>query len=207
MSRRDRTTEARVLREAPYIGEHVASRSARNQEPHGFTGLLRWYLEGFWAETPERVHVAGVWFGPPAAGVPDELVGGSQLGAPKQAGPMRQLLENSPAQVYDHDTPDAHYARPMRAALYRLASRDGDATFMARFLAQVAYAQGDWPAVAHRWFPAYPFVHRPFTEQALRRLRAQYRDEPPARILPSPGWVDLSDSQRTAVEAGERGIA
>jgi hypothetical protein len=214
--------DRRALRESPYIGDHVASRSARNTEPRGFAGLLAWFLAGFWAETPERVHVAGVWFGPPTASADiaahdpatgdvissaTDLTGGSQLGAPRQAGPMRQLLENAPAQVYDHDTPDAHYARPMRAALHRLAGRDSDATFMARFLVQVAYAAGDWQSVAHRWFPAYPFVQRPFAEQALRRLFAQYRDEPPARLLPAPGWTDLSESQRTAIVAGEKGVA
>lgn len=187
----------RQLRESPYVAEHLAS--AQRTEPVTFADLLRWFLEGFAAETPERLHAAGVWFGPPAKGVESELVGGSQLGAPKQAGAMRQLLENSPRQVYDHDTADARYARPMRAALARLAGHDGQAPFMARFLVQVAYSQGDVRSVGERWFAVLDA--QVFAYAALKRLYANYRDEPPARILPT--WVDLSDAQRHAIEDAE----
>lgn len=231
MSRRD-PASARVLREAPYIGDHVASRSARNQEPRTFAALLRWFLEGFWAETPEQVHAAGVWFGRPARtgtngrpieDIPPEQVGGSQLGAPKQAEPFRQLIENSPRQAAG-DGPEEHYVRPMRAALARLAGHHsctarercdpdhvcGDGPLMARFLLQIAYAQGDWRSVSERWFPAYPVVHRSFAEQALRRLYSGYRPDPPARYEQTPGrpgWVDQSEAQRAAIQAGEKGVA
>lgn len=224
-----RRPDRRAYRDAPYIDDKVASEARRQAAPRGFAGLLRWFLEGFWAETPERVHVEGVWFGRPprldAAGqaveeIPSELVGGSQLGAPKQAEPFRQLIENSPRQTSD-DGADEHYVRPMRAALSQLARRD-DGPLMARFLAQVAYAQGDWPSVAARWFPAYPIVHRPFTEHALRRLYGSYRGDPPVRYIArpiqpvvderpvrviGPGWVSMSESQRSAIEAGEKGVA
>lgn len=208
MSRRP---DRRAYRDAPYLDEHAASERDRHLEPRGFAGLLRWFLEGFAAETPEAIHADGVWFGRPGHDIPDELVGGSQLGAPKQAEPMRQLLENSPRQTAG-DGVDEHYVRPMRAALASLGRRGEDAPLMARFLQQVAYAQGDWPAVAGRWFPAYPVVHRAFTEQALRRLHACYRADPPARYVApravtAVGWVSMSESQRTAIEAGEKGVA
>lgn len=215
MPRRSERPDRRAYRDAPYLDEHSRSRRDLAAEPRGFAGLLRWFLEGFAAETPERIHTAGVWFGRPprvdVAGepvedIPTELVGGSALGAPKQAEPFRQLIENSARQVAG-DGPDEHYVRPMRAALARLAGRDGDAAFMARFLRQVAYAQGDWESVGARWFPDQPFVRRPFAEQALHRLYTHYRPVPPVRYLDRPrppGWVDLSEPQRRAVEAGEK---
>lgn len=219
-----RRPDQRALRESPYLIEHARSQRDRRAEPRGFAGLLRWFLEGFWAETPERVHTVGVWFGRPprldASGRPvedvaAELVGGSQLGAPKQAEPFRQLLENSPRQIAG-DGAEEHYVRPMRAALARLAGRrDGSAALMARYLLQVAYAQGDWESVATRWFPIHEdevacrcwLARRPFTHDALRRLYGAYSAEPPVRYLPGPSWVDVSESQRHAIEAGERGAA
>jgi len=232
-----RRPDARTLRDRPYLEPHLARQSDLAAQPRGFAGLLRWFLEGFWAETPETVHTAGVWFGrPPHEGadvagydpssglvVSDTttLTGGSQLGAPKEAEPFRQLLENSPRQVAG-DTTEEHYVRPMRAALERLHRRtDGDAPFMARFLYQVAYAQGDWRSVADRWFVTTPWVGRAFAEHALRRLYPLYRPAPPSRVLEGPrrermgpnqqaegiGWVDLSESQRAAIEAGEARVA
>jgi hypothetical protein len=244
MSRHDR----RAYRESPYLDDHARSQRQQAAEPRGFSGLLRWFLEGFWAETPEEMHAGGAWFGRPARTTADgqsaedlasydylsgetlstatELTGGSQLGAPRQAEPFRQLLENSPRQTQG-DGPDEHYVRPMRAALARLASRaDGDAAFMARYLLQVAYAQGDWSSVAERWFALHEDGHadrpcvcwvprRSFTEQALRRLHAAYRPQPPVRYLPAstaarpapaddgPGWLSISESQRAAAEADE----
>lgn len=212
MSRRD-VDRARRARDLPHLDEHVASRTRR--EPVGFAGLLAWFLEGFWAETPDKTHAAGVWFGRPprvnAQGdavevLGPELVGGSVLGAPRQAEPFRQLLENSPRQTAG-DGPDEHYVRPVRAALMSLAYQDGG-PFMARFLAQVAYAQGDWESVASRWFPLHedhapcvcPEARRPYAEQALQRLWRCYRADPPARRLQRPSWVDKSESQRNAEE-------
>lgn len=131
-----RRHDRRAYIDRPFLDDHLASERDRRAEPRGFGGYLRWFLEGFWAETPERVHVAGVWFGRPARvdaktgepveRIPVELVGGSQLGAPRQAEPFRQLIENSPRQVAG-DATDEHYVRPVRAALERLHSRtDGD---------------------------------------------------------------------------------
>ena len=211
--------DRRALRESPYLADHAASLERR--DPSGFAGYLHWFLEGFAAETPEAIHTTGVWAGRPAKMrqvtdvngkrvmvpvevIPPELTGGSVLGAPRQSEPFRQLLENSPFQTVDHDTPDERYVRPRRAALARLGTRsDGDAPFMARYLLAVAYSQGDWPAVTQRWFPLTPYVGRAFTEQALKRLHGTYREAPPVRYIAKVGWTSLSESQRNAIVEGE----
>lgn len=218
----------RAYIDAPYLDEHADSarrqRDALGPDP-GFNRLLGWFLAGFAAETPEAVHAGGTWFGRPprldASGHPveeiashdpgtdavvsnaQELTGGSHLGSPRIAEPFRQFLENSPRQTAG-DGIDEHYVRPMRAALDRMAGRGEHAPLMARFLLQVAYAQGDWSSVAARWFPIYPMVWRAFTADALRKLYRAYRSEPPLRYLDtSAAWVDLSESQRAAIVAGE----
>jgi hypothetical protein len=199
--------DRRTLRDSPYLADHAASLERR--DPSGFAGYLAWFLDGFAAETPgqtrtDPMHAGGVWFGRPSEGLAGELTGGSVLGAPRQGEGFRQLLENSPYQTVDHDTPDERYVRPMRAALARLSSRgDGDAPFMARYLLAVAYSQGDWPAVTQRWFPLTPYVGRAFTEQALKRLHGTYREAPPVRYVVKVGWTSLSESQRSAIVEGE----
>jgi hypothetical protein len=213
MTATHRRQDRRAYRDAPFLDDHHRSRQDRTAMPLGFAGLLRWFVDGYLAESPTDLHGAGVYVsrparigadGTPTEDVPAEHIGGSELGSPRHTEPARQLLENSARQV---DPTDEHFVRPMRAALAQLAGRDGDAVFMARFLEQVGYARGDWAAVAERWFPLQPFVRRPFAEQALRRLYAQYRPAPPARRLPdrdsAVGWVDLSESQRTAELQGE----
>jgi len=208
-----RQTQQRRYRDAEYLDEHAESRARRAHRPDSFAGLLAWFLAGFAAETPERLHAAGEWVGGPAnarrpsdAGITPELVGGSILGSPRVAEPFRQLLEEEPGQwTNERGTTEPYYLRPMRAALARLASkRDGDAPFMARFLAQVAYAQGDWGSVAGRWMPGQPWAWRAFCEHSLRRLAAGYLDEPrPREWRPEPGWVSMSEAQRNAVLAAE----
>ena len=215
-----RRTDRRAYRDAPYLDQHARSQARLQEPPRSLAGLLRWFLEGFAAETPERIHADGVWFGRPpredpetgipVEDLPPELVGGSQLGAPKEAEPFRQLIENSPRQTAGVAA-DEHYVRPMRAALHRLSARkDGDAPFMARFLVQVAYAQGDWESVAARW-RITPFARRAFVLRALERLHGTYQAQPPNRPLEAkgPSWVDLSESQRAALEEREprKGVA
>jgi hypothetical protein len=60
-----RRHDRRTYVDRPFLDDHLASERDRRAEPRGFGGYLRWFLEGFWAETHERVHVAGVWFGRP----------------------------------------------------------------------------------------------------------------------------------------------
>lgn len=215
------TRDRRRERDQPYLEEHIAS--ARPRPPRTFGELLNWFLEGFRAETPERMHVHEVWrttrrldsAGRPTEAVPSAEQGGSQLGSPRYAEPFRQLLENSDRQWTDEaGTVDPYYVRPMRAALARMAGHadDGQSAFMARFLLQVAFAGGDWQSVADRW-ALVPFAGAPsraigdhqrhWTETALRRLHRCWRPDPPIAGLT---WVDRSDAQRTA-EAQSDGSA
>lgn len=196
----------RAYRDAPYLDDH--RRSRRAGPPTGFAGMMRWFVQGYLAETPDELHGIGAYVsrpprigpsGEPVEDVPAGQVGGSVLGSPRYSEEARQLLENSPRQTAG-DGMETHYVRPMRAALSRLARQD-DGPFMARFLEQIGYARGDWTSVAERWFPTQPYVRRAFAEQALRRLVDQYEPAPRARYDGRPGWVDLSDAQRNAEQA------
>lgn len=196
--------DRRVRRDQPYLDEHLAS--ARPKQPRTFGQLLNWFLEGFRAETPERMHRRGVWSttrrldsaGKPTEAVPAQQQGGSQLGAPRYAEPFRQLLENSDRQWTDErGTVDPYYVRPMRAALAALSRQSGeDSPFMARFLLQVAYAGGDWQSVAERW-EIKPFAREAFITAALRRAHRCWRPDPP---LSGPTWIERSESQQRAEE-------
>lgn len=223
--------DARALRDQPYIGDHVASK--RRRPPRSFADLLRWYVAGLQDEMPERVHASGLWVGRPPRKVerwvegkrvwvdadttPTELIGGSELGSPRDAEPFRQFIENSPRQVAGEGL-DEHYVRPIRAALSKMAGRHrcaadertdpehvcGESPLMARFLYQVGIAGGDWRSVADRWTPDAipPEIARTYTETALRRLAHTYRTTPET-------WIPtgrISDSQANA-EAGRREIA
>lgn len=204
--------DRRVRRDRPYLDEHLAS--SRPRPPRTFGQLLNWFLAGFRAETPERMHSRGVWAttrrldasGTPTESVPVAEQGGSQLGAPRYAEPFRQLLENTDRQWTDErGSVDPYYVRPMRAALARMAGTvDGsDSAFMARFLAQVAFAGGDWESVGSRW-SLQPFLRQTYTETALRRLHRCWRPDPP---LTGPTWLDRSEAQRAAESIGEEGGA
>lgn len=221
----------RTLRDQPFIGDHVASK--RRRPPRSFDELLAWFVAGVQDETPERVHASGLWVGRPprkverwvegkrvwvnADNTPTELIGGSELGSPKDAEPFRQFIENSPRQVAGEGL-DEHYVRPLRAALAKMAGRHtctvlerraqdhscGESPLMARFLYQVGIAGGDWRAVAERWTPNAipPDIARVYTETALRRLAHVHRTAPET-------WIptgQISDSQATA-EAQRKEIA
>ncbi|GEM_PF-6592240 len=202
--------DRRVRRDQPYLDEHRARASELARPPRSFGDLLTWFLEGFWAETPERMHSRGVWAttrrldaqARPTEDVKAAEQGGSVLGSPRYAEPFRQLLENSDRQWTDErGTVDPYYVRPMRAALARMARPEGsDSAFMARFLLQVAFAGGDWQSVADRW-ELKPYVRLTYIDTALRRLRNCWRREPPLSL---PGWVDRSEAQRTAETATDR---
>lgn len=201
--------DRRIRRDQPYLGEHLASEADRRRPPRAFGELLTWFLEGFWAETPERMHTRGVWSttrrldaqARPTEDVKAAEQGGSVLGSPRFAEPFRQLIENSDRQWTDErGTVDPYYVRPMRAAIARMARPDGsDSAFMAHFLLQVAYAGGDWQSVADRW-DLQVHVRRAYIETALRRLRSCWRADPPLAL---PGWVDRSEAQRAAETGGE----
>lgn len=220
--------DRRVRRDQPYLDQHLARSAELARRPRSFGELLNWFLEGFRAETPEAMHVDGVWasrrrldanarpadgdvalYEPQTGRVLADgsaLSGGSQLGSPRQAEPFRQLIENSPRQWTDEGgTVDPYFVRPMRAALARMAGNDsgGESAFMARFLLQVAFAGGDWQGVADRWELA-SYARVAYVETALRRLNRCWRPDPSVAI---PSWVDRSESQQAADVAGEEGVA
>jgi hypothetical protein len=194
---------------------------ALSEQPRTFPERLHWFLARFAEETPERLHDRGVWFGKPARERDDvagyrpatkdqdeqlvssaaTLSGGSILGSPRQDETVRQILEESPYLAVRDERGERYYPRPLRAALARLSARQvGDAPFMARLLAQVAYAQGDWPSVSARWFPLLDYEARAaYVDAALRRLLECFYSAPRER---SASWTELSDSQRAAEEAG-----
>ncbi len=226
MSRRP---DARTLRDQPYLGDHVASQ--RRRPPRTFDALLAWLVEGYNAETPMAHHAGDLWVGRPprveerfvdgrrrlvqVEDIPSDLVGGSELGSPKDAEPFRQLLENSPRQVAG-DGLEEHFVRPMRAALAKLSGRhdcyvdeDGKRDrrkcparpLMAHFLTEIAIAQGDWRSVAERWDYDRATAEIVATS-ALRELARLYRKAP--STTDAIGWVDMSESARQAVIDGER---
>lgn len=223
MSRRP---DARILRDQPYIGDHVASQ--RRRPPRTFVALVAWLVEGYNAETPMAHHAGDLWVGRPprtvervvdgkrrlvpSEDIPADLVGGSELGSPKDAEPFRQLLENSPRQIAG-DGLEEHYVRPMRAALSKLSGRHDCITaerrlrkcpprpLMAHYLTEIAIAGGDWRSVGDRWDYDQATAEIVATS-ALRELARLYRKAP--STTDAIGWVEMSESARQAVIDGER---
>lgn len=232
------TTAARALRETPFIGDNIKSRSRNAREPETFGQFAAWFITGWREEMPDEIHSRGLWVGLPSRldsrgqpieTMPPELVGGSELGAPRLAEAFRQLIENSPRQIDE----DGFYVRPMRAALARLAGRHlcsrqeradqgadhvcTDSAFMARLLVAMAFMDGDWQR-ACQLLEIHANTRWAFTDTALRRLYRCYRPDAPGQRVAQrevvgerqasrstgPGWVSMSDSQRAAIEAGER---
>lgn len=160
------------------------------REPHGFRRLLAWYLAGFRAEVPDRLHQRDVWRDRAKRGDADGYapVGGSLLGSPRDAEPFRAFIEDDPyaLEIAEYDgqrNRTAHYARPMRAAIARLAGRGPDMEpypFMARALYRTALRDGDWDGACASMGIIEP-VRRPYIEAALHRLYLRYEEEPTAR--------------------------
>lgn len=175
-------------RDRPHRQAHDASVRAKAAPPRN---LLAWFLEAFRAELPERIHQHDVWRDRRKPGDPDAYrpVGGSVLGSPRDAEPFRQFIEDSPfavelAEYEGHDDLRPHYARPMRAALARLAGRGRDDEpypFMARALYRTALRDGDWDGACASLGIVGP-VRRFYIESALHKLWTRYSVEPPTRI-------------------------
>lgn len=154
--------------------------------------MLRWFLDAYREEMPERIHAAGLWrdrvTGSEAeAGV--KATGGSALGTPQSDPRFRLLTEASPfsletAEYEGHKDRSDHYTFPIRAALARLAGREPITKrwgFMAHALLTVARHDGDWDT-ALASLGVYPeAVRRVYIETALRTLYAKYEVEPFAR--------------------------
>jgi hypothetical protein len=179
----------RDLLARPYAADHGASLQRKATKPRD---LLGWYLRGFRAEIPERIHAAGLWHDAKRRSDAKEYqsVGGSLLGTPANSDPFRAYLESDP--VWETElarlteagvtVSDQAYRFPMRAALSRLAGhgRNEDPfPFMARMLFRTACMDGNWNAACRtlgivepvRWF---------YVTGALERLWDRYSDEPPA---------------------------
>lgn len=204
-----RKISRRELLARPYAGEHGESLRRRMAPPRGLGGLLVWYLEGFRAEMPEAIHVAGVWRsrmapldrnGTPVEQIPGEHLGGSLLGSPRLADPFRSFVEGSPfateaSELEGHQSRegDEHYRTPMRAAIARLngrhfcsplerRSRDHscpEGSIFARLVFRIAARDGDWESAGLEF--VQPALVRFVVQEALFRLWRAYDDVPPAR--------------------------
>jgi len=197
MSRR---TDGRDLLERPYRSDHADSIRRKASPPRD---LLRWFLEGFRAEMPDRLHQHDVWRDRPKRGDPDDYapVGGSMLGSPRDAEPFRSYIEDGAytcelAEYEGNKDATPHFARPMRTALARLAGRGSDTEpypFMARCLYRTALRDGDWDSACASLGITEP-VRRIYIEAALHRLWTRYEEEP----QPRP-WRDERPLQEASV--------
>lgn len=181
MSTRDR----RELLATPYRDDHRRSVSRKAAPPKD---LLRWFLEGFRAEIPDRMHQRDVWRDRRTRGDSEDYdpVGGSLLGTPRAAEPFRAYIEDTYATEQASIT-DAGvtayvkaYARPMRDAIARVAGRGHETDpypFMARALYRTALRDGDWDSACGSLGVIEP-VRRVYIQAALRHLWERYEDEP-----------------------------
>lgn len=139
--------------------------AAKGAKPRGLGQYLTWFADRWRAEMPTDIHGTGPFIGrPDRDGIRDEqalwardssvsdLTGGSHLGSPNLRDPFRRLMENSPFETehgeYDgHETPDAHYVRPCRAAIARLSH---SRPIAARWLSALAASDFSWGGLATR---------------------------------------------------------
>ncbi len=207
MTRRQDVAERRALLARPYAVDHAESLRRKAAKPKD---LLGWFLRGFRAEVPERIHAAGLWHDVRQRTDDEkyEPVGGSLIGTPAANGRFRSLTEGSPERETELarltesgvTVADTAYSMPIRAALDRLAGRGRDSEpfpMMAAALRRVAYFNGEWETalghlVAFTRTDAGELVvddeasvslRRIFLDTALERLWDRYLDEPPARSI------------------------
>lgn len=182
-------THGRV-RALPYAAE-AQSRKARLMAPP--KDLMRWFLEAYREEMPDRMHAAGVWRDTVNSGERQnriDPVGGSLIGTPQADGRFRILTEGSAfsteiAEYEGHKDLHAHYAFPLRAAIARLAGREpttGRYGFMAHALLTTARLDGDWDRALSSLGVNPEAVRRVYIEVALRTLFERYEPEPLARV-------------------------
>lgn len=153
---------------APHQQDHrrsVERKAEQGKMPQTLSGLLRWYVGAFDAETPERLHKGEVWRDRVSTAEMGEGVqptGGSHLGSPALADRFRRVTEGSESQIDE----DGYYLFPVRAALSRLKRRR---PLTVAILSRVAMCEGDWRAVAD----AIEYDHEVmelFLERALANL-------------------------------------
>jgi len=155
-----------MLRTPAFADDHRRSLASKARQPHGYRGLLAWFLGEWAAEVPDSLHVPGVWRDYVRGDEDRDAVGGSLLGSPALHGGFRSYIENSPRQL----TPEGDIARPVHHALVVLAGRTSSGRpFMARFLFRLACSGGDLSSVASAL--GWPDeAARDYAEAALSRL-------------------------------------
>jgi hypothetical protein len=177
----------------------------RTVEQHVEAFLVEWSLE-----MPTTLHRHEVFFGPPdrpgretlgaLESTTTELVGGSLLGSPAYAEPVRHLLEDDnphreePAIYEGSLTVEKHLATPLRSALRRTGR------MMEQYLVDVARSGGDWLGQAQARGCYDEHIARVYATEAFRRLWREYQPVRPARV-PRRKWTELSESQQKAEDA------
>ena len=167
-----------------YSHEHSRSQRRKMAPPKD---LLAWFLVGYRAEMPDRLHSRGVWRDAKRRGDLEgyEPVGGSHLGAPRISDAFRAWVEDDPFatqpdEYEGHKSLTNHYKTPMKAAIARLSGRGSDLSpyvFMARALYRTALRDGDWDGACASLGICEP-VRRVYIETALHRLYDRFQEEP-----------------------------
>jgi hypothetical protein len=179
--------ERLLLRDRPYAFENASSQRRRQAPP---VDLFGWFLAGYRAEMPMKVHrTNGVWHDQVTRQEAEDgvaAVGGSQMGTLPNDELFRRLIEDGPfacefAEYEGHKDARPHYLFPMRAALQRMASSK---PFLSRMLKRIAFLDGDVEFGLRSYGITEPEVVEATMKAALHMLWSKYDTEPPARILP-----------------------
>lgn len=130
-----------------------------DRAPRTLGQLMAWFVAAWGEEMPTRLHERGVWH---------DRTGGSALGSPAMAAPMRRLIEGSPHATDFDPRLDmwegaAAHLTPIRSALAELRRTS---PFMARDLWRIA-CRGDWRDL-DAWIPER--YREAYVHEALRRL-------------------------------------
>jgi hypothetical protein len=201
-------------------GENRRERTRRVKEPRTVEASVIRLLQLWADEMPVTIHRAEVFVGPPdrsphnALGAehstPAELVGGSLLGAPAYAEPMRHLLEDDnphreePAIYEGSLTVEKHLVTPLRSAMRRCGR------MMEAYLIGVARSGGDWLGQAEARGCLDQHIARVYAAEAFRRLWREYSVDRPSRIpkrersrhySDDVPWTEMSESQKAAEDA------
>lgn len=181
------------------ISEAHARSKQPEKAPRGLYELLAWFRARFTEEVPDAIHGAALWRDYASRSEPRyRPQGGSLLGTPADDDGFRRLLYNSPKELevseYDGHKAregDEHFARPMRAALFRVGplircERHGgtivnvkkecdndERSHRAAFLFRVAASGFDWYAPSLS-LGVPPHAARVYAEDALFVLWKTY---------------------------------
>ena len=173
------------MRPEPYADAHASSRRGADRRipPSNLRTLLRWAHQAYVAETPNLDH-SGVH-------IDDD-------GAPTMSAQARAYLALSGKDERPDDwlriasrmDPDGFYLTPLRRAIETLPR---PRRLFLRDLVPEVLMPSDIAAL--HGIPEW--CQSDVTRKSLELLWAAYLDRP----LPKPGWLDRSDSQRSAEDA------